>query len=476
MKKKILKYSLILFGCLGLTACADWLDVKPKTEMEAEEMFSSEEGFKGALSGVYTAMNQPSLYGREVTFGLVDAMAQQWKIGTFHRYADAVKYEYESVTTRLMVDSLWISGYNVIANANSILSYIDKMNVPFSGDNKNIIKGEALAIRAYLHFDLLRLFAPYGMSTSTDDGIPYVDEISKQVTRSVSPSQVIANIVLDLNAAAECLANDPILTGREITTDDDHGYLINRNYHLNYYAVVGLLARVQMYAGNTAEARRNAMILVDAHNNQGRFPWAKSEEVVHKLKELRDRTISSEHLFALNTKKLTKYIEGYFMSTDNPMLTRIAVKDLFGTTEDYRKNFFETMNYVGEVPSKLWQMDGTVVEGKLQTPKRDRMPMIRLSEMYYILAECDKADPTKAIGWLNDVLAHRGYTDDQLLTPGVVNSPEAVQAEILKEYQREFVAEGQLFFYHKRMGDATLNKVPVKYVLPKPENELEFGK
>ena len=479
MKKKILRYSLILAGCLGslgIISCQDWLDVKPKTEMEAEDLFSTEDGFKGALAGVYTAMNQTSLYGREMTFGLVDALAQQWKIGTNHAYTDAVKYEYKSVNTRMTVDSLWVKGYRVIANANSILSYIDKVNIPFTGDNKEIIKGEALAIRAYIHFDLLRLFAPYGQSTSVEDGIPYVDEISKNVTVSASPKQVLAYIIRDLKAAAQCLASDPVLTGREVTTDDDNGYLINRNFHLNYYAVIGLLARVEMYAGNTTDARTYAMKVIDAHNNEGKFPWGKSDEVVNSKKELRDRTISSEHLFALNNRKLTKYIEGYFMSTNNPLLTRISVADLFGNVEDYRKNFFETMNYVGQVPSKLWQMDGVMVDGKLQTPKKDRMPMIRLSEMYYIVAECDKADPQTAIGWLNQVLTNRGYTDEELLQASEVNSPEAVQAEILKEYRREFICEGQLFFYHKRMGDRTLNEVEVKYVLPKPENELEFGK
>lgn len=56
------------------------------------------------------------------------------------------------------------------------------------------------------------------------------------------------------------------------------------------------------------------------------------------------------------------------------------------------------------------------------------------------------------------------------------NSADAVQAEILNEYQREFIAEGQLFFYHKRMKDEKLNGYTVNYVFPKPDTETEFGK
>ena len=70
----------------------------------------------------------------------------------------------------------------------------------------------------------------------------------------------------------------------------------------------------------------------------------------------------------------------------------------------------------------------------------------------------------------------RGYDDSELLDPVSVNSADAVQAEILNEYQREFIAEGQLFFYHKRMKDERLNGYTVNYVFPKPDTETEFGK
>lgn len=460
-----------------MIACNDWLNVKPKTEMEAEDLFSTEEGFKDALAGTYTMMTKSSLYGRELTFGLVDVVAQQWSnIGSNHRYANALKYEYEATNTKPMIDTIWSNMYNAIANANSILSYIDESKVIFTGDNKEIIKGEALALRAYLHFDLLRLFCSNSSSTSAEDGIPYVDELTKQVTLSVSPKEVIERVLQDLTDAATCLVNDPILTGREVSTSEDGGYLVNRNYHLNYYAVMGLMARVNMYAGNTTEARRCAMTVIEAHENQELFPWGTRSEVLNETRELRDRTFSSEHLFALNIRKLDDYIEGYFMSTSVPLLTRISPESLYIAGNDFRKFFFETTSYVGNVPSKLWQMDGVIVNSQLVTPKRDRMPMLRLSEMYYIVAECDKATPITAIARLNEVLANRGYDDTELLDPTVVNSADAVQEEILKEFQREFICEGQLFFYHKRMKDAQIGSVTANYVFPKPDTELEFGK
>lgn len=478
MKKIFQKYNIVILisaSFILITSCSDWLDVKPKTEMDAIEMFSAEEGFKGALAGVYTAMTQPSLYGRELTFGIADVVAQQWKISSNHQYSDAVKYEYESIRTKGTIDAIWADMYNAIANANSILAYIDEPTVLFTGNNRHIIKGEALAIRAYLHLDILRLFGGDPSSNSASDGIPYVDQLSKRITPSISPKDVIANIIRDLSEAAEYLKDDPIVTGEEITTETDNGYLINRDFHLNYYAVIGLMARTSLYAGNISEAKEYAETIIKAHDEKNKFRWAKSEEIINPKRELRDRTFSSEQLFALNIKKLTSYIEGYFMSTDNPLLTRESISVLFGTTEDYRRNFFETMNYVGEVPSKLWQMNGAVVDGTLIMPKRDRMPMIRLSEMYYIAAESNMSNPKIAAAYINEVLVHRGYTPSELIDLELINTQEEVQEALLKEYKREFIAEGQLFFYHKRNNTQRIGDQTPNYVFPKPETELEFG-
>lgn len=466
--------ALLLLGTM--TSCEDWLDVDPKSEVKSDVMLQSVSGFKDALTGIYLLMSDQDLYGREATWGFVDALAQQTDVrgGEASAWYNATRYNYSATTTSS--NGIWSKSYNIIANVNFLLENLEKKKEMFSPAMYAVIKGEALGLRAFLHFDLLRLFCENAKSTSDEDGIPYVDELTKQVTVSVSPAKVVERVIQDLTDAATCLANDPVLTGREVSTSEDDGYLVNRNYHLNYYAVMGLMARVYMYAENTTEARRCAMVVIDAHKNRNVFPWADKNDVLNEKKEIRDRTFSSEHLFALNIKKLTDYIEGYFMSTSVPLLTRVSPGTLFVAGNDFRSFFFETMNYVGDVPSKLWQMDGVTVDGQLLTPKRDRMPMIRLSEMYYIVAECDKAIPATAVARLNEVLASRGYDDSELLDPISVNSADAVQAEILNEYRREFIAEGQLFFYHKRMKDEKLNGYTVNYVFPKPDTEIEFGK
>lgn len=81
------------------------------------------------------------------------------------------------------------------------------------------------------------------------------------------------------------------------------------------------------------------------------------------------------------------------------------------------------------------------------TPWRFLQPLIRKTELYYIIAETD-ADQGKALGLLNTVRFNRG------LTPLAAGT--AVLPEITKEYQKEFWGEGQLYFYFKRQNTATI--------------------
>ena len=65
--------------------------------------------------------------------------------------------------------------------------------------------------------------------------------------------------------------------------------------------------------------------------------------------------------------------------------------------------------------------------------------------------------------------------EENLLSTSTVSTSAAVLTEIQNEYQREFICEGQLFYFYKRQGVAEINGQQVKYQLPKPDDELEFG-
>ena len=139
MKNIVHKIKLSVWILLALfvtTSCDSWLDVKPKTEEEAERMFSTEEGFKSALAGAYLSLSQPELYGRELTFGMVGILGQEWGGGgtldqSSSAYSFFLRYRYDETVSKAIVEKVWGEMYKTIANVNTLLEYTEKKRVIF---------------------------------------------------------------------------------------------------------------------------------------------------------------------------------------------------------------------------------------------------------------------------------------------------------------------------------------------------------
>ena len=167
--------SFIIISLFSIS-CDDWLDVKPKTQVESSELLKDEAGYKDALWGVYTLMVQKSMYGLNMTVSL-DAMAKIYsRVGTSATQYPLSTYSYTSTKAKSLINDVWQKTYTTIANVNNIIGNIREADpAMFSRDNYNVIYGEALGLRAFLHFDLLRLFAPAYADDPEAQGIPYVD-------------------------------------------------------------------------------------------------------------------------------------------------------------------------------------------------------------------------------------------------------------------------------------------------------------
>ena len=59
--KKIAIYGFLLILASLQVACKDWLDVKPKTAVEEDVLFSTEQGFKENLTGIYLLLASTGL-------------------------------------------------------------------------------------------------------------------------------------------------------------------------------------------------------------------------------------------------------------------------------------------------------------------------------------------------------------------------------------------------------------------------------
>lgn len=185
MKKNII-YSLSLFLLLSLSACNQWLEVEPKTEIKSDKMFENETGFRDALIGCYMMMADSTLYGRESTVCFFDVLAQQYDMATNNPYNNLKQYRYESYTGT--IDGIWQKTYRIIANLNALLEVSDEKKAILHPTTYGIIKGEAIGLRAFLHFELLRIFGWGNLENQPSNldklSIPYVTEYSKEIGRA----------------------------------------------------------------------------------------------------------------------------------------------------------------------------------------------------------------------------------------------------------------------------------------------------
>lgn len=471
---KIVKYMLGVILVTSLTSCNDWFDVSPKSDVKAEDLFQQESGFRDALTGVYSLMSTTGSYGRQMTFGYVDVLAQYYNSSTSnsHEYIDTRSYLYDEPYDKDALEKIWSNQYKGIANLNAMLMFIDEKRDVFTSDAMyRIYKGEALALRGMLHFDMLRLFAPSPVMGKERKAIPYMETYTNLPQEQQTVEGTLNKVIADLEAARE-LMRDVDSYGpnyQELYEEyEKNPQLANRVKHLNYYAVTALLARVQLYAGNKEAALAAAKEIIGEPEDEPVEPFTLASGISSA-----DRLFSSEMLFALEELKMEDNIDLYFGETAAG-LTFSQSSTALGMSTTQRNSLFAQQNPADDdYRLKYWFQETSsstvVMPDKYNTALE--IPMIHLSELYYIAAECS-AD--KGLDYLNRLRAHRGLV--------AISSTNDLQNEIYKEYCKEFLCEGQMFYYYKRLGITrigvfrTVSIDPESvYVIPFPDDELDFG-
>lgn len=467
---------LLAFFAVNVS-CESWLDVQPVDSVSEEQLFETESGFMQALNGVYVEMNQSSLYGGELLFNAVEILAQRYQFSSAGEQADYYQLEqfnYTSDYAEEVAENIWKEAYALILNVNKILSNADEKKELFSGEHYNWITGEAYALRAFLHFDLLRLFGPVYLTNKNDRSICYNTEYALSASDLLPATEIVELVLKDLHKAEQRLANDPVIKQGPLTTEaetDAENYWRFRNMRLNYYAVKALQARVYLYAGENEKACEAARIVTGIQ--EAYFPFTDYTSVVGNSKTP-DRVFSSELLFALQNSQRNNIFTSYFspelgdfqiFKTSNEYLNKIF-DALSARDMRYAPLWLDAVNYDFKCFYKYASVENTEFYNYLT-------PLIRISEMYYILAEAS-TNEEEALSSINKVLETRGL--DRL------TSYEQIPDKLLNEYQKEFWGEGQLFFYYKRLNMPSIpsalgNDVvmdALKYQMPLPQVETDF--
>lgn len=462
-------------------SCNRYLDIQPQDKFLDQQVFDNETSVRNALNGIYLKLADDQLYGGALSCTVLDVMAQYYNCGTrSHDMYSVMNYEYDEASVQDYASDIWEGAYAVVLNLNVFIDRLEQPDVNVvSTEERQLLLGEAYGLRAYVLFDMLRLFGPVYRTDSLATSIPY-PEVPSSVTSPLLPAnEVIANVLRDAQKATSLLEHDPVRSAGVVQVNTDlNSFFMARNRRMNFFVVKGLEARVQLYAGNKTAALQCAKAVLE--EGEKWFPWVDPT----RFTQAPDRIFSAEVMFAVENIQLYNNIYDNWFASTNSLVGRLLVPfydansntnrllEVYeGQENDYRYKYCWEVNRSSTFTFPTYfKFNPTDVTDSTQYLQ----PLMRISEMYLIAAEC-VTSRDEATAYLNTLRFNRGVND---LVAGY-----DLSQEITRTYQKEFWGEGQLFFYYKRINAPSLKKGSAnqsvsmnkaKYVVPLPLSETQF--
>lgn len=196
---------IIAIGLLAISAtgCKKFLEVPPETQLSSANFFSTESDFQQAVNATYVPLraiyNGPAwmlgemhsdntYYARNILFGATEQT---------ENIADFSIPTANGITTNTNILNQYRQDYQIIARANQVLSTID--NVEFAQESKDNLRGQALFLRAFAYFELVRYFGEVPLHLTP------VTNRQEAALPLASTDTVYAQIIQDVQEAASLL-------------------------------------------------------------------------------------------------------------------------------------------------------------------------------------------------------------------------------------------------------------------------------
>ena len=451
MKNKYLVYFSLVFALL-FTACDEaYLDTTPTASIDAGSAYATTKNAASAINGIYRSfivryLSSQGHSGHPAMMIILDhlgedmvisATSASWHVGetrwTAHRsdVNTLVQFPYEMY-------------YRIIGNANIGIANLDKAVGPAA--ERNALKGEALALRAFGYFNLVQLYGKRYDATAKPNsqlGVPLVLEPTTEGKPRSTVEEVYSQINKDLTDAAALLT-----TSR-----------LNKS-HINLSVVKGLQARVALVqqdwtnaAKFAAEARAGYVPMTSTMYTDG-FQDIANSEWMWGFDHLEDQTeyFGGYHSY-ISCNYNSTVIRTYPKVINNLLYAQIP------TTDIRSKMWVETPTATNSVvppggirPKFLNQK--FKLPGVPSTSAMGDVPYMRAGEMYLIEAEA-KARLNDAAG-ASQILFDLVKTRDASYVKSTKTGVSLIN-EVLLQRRIELWGEGHRFLDLKRTN-AALNR------------------
>ena len=244
MKKINFIYTLVFIGLLSFTACGtDDLDPSLEQNKSVEGSITDVNNLYGVIKGAYDAFTRAGYYGRDYIINNEVRTDNCFSNGNSGRFSTEAQFEYNANT-----DYIWDEAYDAIASANIIIN-TDISTLTGDQAYGKHLQGQAYAIRALAHFDLLKSYGQQHVGGTL--GVPYVKEFKGEdlFPARNTVEEVKTFIMEDLHSAFSLM---------------DEAYFDASKIFMSKFAAKALESRVAVYFKMWPEAKSAAEAVISS--------------------------------------------------------------------------------------------------------------------------------------------------------------------------------------------------------------------
>lgn len=431
-----------------MSACDSFVDVDlPNSQLTANTIFEEKATANAAMTDIYSKIRDNGLLtgspgGLSHLLGIyTDELDFYGALPSGPAF-----YNNSLIASNPDVKEFWNNSYNQIYAANAVIEGVVHSSKLAGADREQLI-GEALFVRALLHFYLGNVYGNVPYITTTDYAV-------NRVAVRIPVATVYANAKADLEQAITLLPEE---------------YVTPDRVRPNKYAAHALLARVDLYAGLWNEASNEASVVL---NNTGAYTYEQDLDKIF----LKESTSTIWQLAPGFSNGNTLEAQTFNFNEGPPPISALTNDFMSAfTANDQRKSHWTQAITDG---TSTWYHPFKYKFGDSGTSSEYSI-ILRLGEMYLIRAEA-RAHSGDFIGAKEDLNTIRH-------TAGLADTSASTQDEILDAILQErrlelFTEFGHRFFDLKRFNriQPVLSAVKPGWdvhedLFPVPEAELNLN-
>jgi hypothetical protein len=436
-----LKHYIAFFLCCSLFACKKVIDLYPQSNLNTGTYYSNLDEVKSALTGCYNGLQKPLYYEWQLTELRSDNSKQGSPGSTNAQNRDLSDLDmFTPSASQTYIYNYWLTTYSNIRNTNILLQKLgvvydpaagtityNSISIPISETDRKQLAGEAMFIRAYHYFNLVRLFGGVFLIHQ-----PVSPAEAKLINRS-NETEIYKLIIADLQTAASSMNNLKFTQ----MADANKGRATS-------WAAKALLGKVYLTLNRKPEA---ITVLQDVKDNSGYSLQSNYANVFSTTNE-----VNSEIIFPIRFKAGGLGLGNLLPNVFGPLGSGAAVIAGDGDGLNYPTNDLDTLTngdgrkatLIGlyNPGAKLYVKKYIPPQPSLNDDTENDWPVLRFADVLLMLAEA-QGNTQPSIDQINLVRARAGVP---IYSAGAITTVAQFEQALSTERRIEFAFENQRWF------------------------------